>query len=113
MGKSELSYSLHFECFVYLWFRLCGIYYYANERCIKDQEGAKSVKQRYIVVLLIYTSDCRAVLTGLCKIHCVILMHFSVYLCCVPSSKKNAIKKGKWLILAQTIKKILLSTGNT
>ena len=40
------------------------VYYYVHERCIKDQEGAKSVKQRYIILLFIYTSDCKAVLTG-------------------------------------------------
>lgn len=83
MGKSEPSCT--FCMFFNLWFGPGGIYYYAHERCIKDQEGAKSVKQRYIIVLLIYTSDCTAVLTGLYRIRCVILMNFSVYLCSVSS----------------------------
>ena len=83
MGKSEPSCT--FCMFFNLWFGPGGIYYYAHERCIKDQEGAKSVKQRYIIVLLIYTSDCTADLTGLYRIHCVILMHFSVYLSSVSS----------------------------
>lgn len=78
-------------------------HYYAHEWCIKDEEGAKSVKQSYIIVLLIYTSDCKAVLAGLYRIHCVLLMHFS-FTC--------AIKKGKWLILAQTVEKILLVIHN-
>ena len=46
MGKSELSCT--FCVFCNLWFGLCGIYYYAHEQCIKDEEGAKSVKQRMI-----------------------------------------------------------------
>ena len=83
MGKSELSCT--FCVFCNLWFGLCGIYYYAHEQCIKDEKGTKSVKQRYIIVLLIYTSDCKAVLAGLYRIHCVILMHFSFYLCNVSS----------------------------
>ena len=68
MGKSEPSCT--FCMFFNLWFGPGGIYYYAHERCIKDQEGAKSVKQRYIIVLLIYTSDYTAVVTGLYRILC-------------------------------------------
>ena len=83
MGKSELSCT--FCVFCNLWFRLCGMYYYAHERFIYDEEGAKSVKQGCIIVLLIYTSDCKAVLAGLYRIHCVILMHFSFYFCNVSS----------------------------
>ena len=77
----KVSFHVHFVCFVTFGSDFVEYYYYAHEQCIKDEEGAKSVKQRYIIVLLIYTSDCKAVLAGLYRIHCVILMHFSFYLC--------------------------------
>lgn len=109
----KVSFHAHFVCFVTFGSNFVGYiyHYYAHEWCIKDEEGAKSVKQSYIIVLLIYTSDCKAVLAGLYRIHCVLLMHFS-FTCAMFRFKKNAIKKGKWLILAQTVEKILLVIHN-
>ena len=55
MGKSEPTCT--FCMFCNLWFGPCEIYYYAHELGIKGQEGAKSVKQQCIIILLIYRSD--------------------------------------------------------
>ena len=49
----KVSFHVHFVCFVTFGsdFVEC-IIYYAHERCIYDEEGAKSVKQGCIIVLL-------------------------------------------------------------
>ena len=101
MGKSEPSCT--FCMFFNLWFGPGGKYYYAHERCIKDQEGAKSVKQRYIIVLLIYTSDCTAVLTGLCNINAFQFLLMQCFFL-----KKGCNKEGKMANISTDDKKILL-----